>query len=694
MRQDASGGKSALNKAAEGFISVFVIVIVAMMVIPLPPFLLDLLLATNFSVSIAIMLLTMYTKEPLEFSVFPSLLLVMTLFRLALNVSSTRLILLKGEAGKIIAAFGKFVVGGNEVVGFVVFLILVIIQFVVITRGAERVAEVAARFTLDAMPGKQMSIDADLNAGLITEEEAKKRRQDVEREADFYGAMDGASKFVKGDAVASLIITAVNLIGGFGVGMLQGGLSAAEAWHKYALLTVGDGLVSQLPALIISSATGIIVTRTSSRENLGKDVSTQMTSSPRVLTLTGGALLVLSVVPGIPKIPFLALGLIWLFLGTSVRKSREALEREKREEAYRKEIEEQKRPEAASGLVKVDPLEIEFGLALLPVADPGQGGDLMDRIVMVRRQLASELGILIPVVRVRDNFAALGPNAYRINLRGVEIGSGEVYPDRLMAIGGVEAEDKMPGIPGKEPAFGLDVVWVTKDKRDEAESKGYTVIEASAVIATHLTELLRKNAHLLLTRQETQRLLDLVKSEDASCVEEAVPNLVSVGEVQKVLQNLLREGIPIRDLVTIMESIADAARVSRDIDYLTMRVRESLSRLITKELGLDKGPYPVATLDPAFEREIIDATRKGDRGSYLALSAERLSQMMKAIAMGMNEVAGKAPRPVLVTSAASRSQVYEIASRVVPEIAVVAYEELDQRANVEAVKVISLDEKR
>jgi len=679
-----------LRKAAEGMISLFVVVIVAMMVVPLPPFVLDLLIATNFSVAIAMLLITMYTKEPLDFSVFPSLLLVMTLFRLALNVSSTRLILLKVHAGKIIEAFGTFVVGGNEVVGLVVFLILVIIQFVVITRGAERVAEVAARFTLDAMPGKQMSIDADLNAGLITEDEARKRRQEIEREADFYGAMDGASKFVKGDAIAGLVITAVNLLGGLGAGMLQHGLSAAEAWHRYALLTVGDGLVTQLPALVISSATGIIVTRSTSRENLGTDVTAQMTASSRILSITGGSLFALSLVPGLPKMPLITVGLIWILMGSSVRKTRANEEREKREESYRKEMEDQKRPEAAQGLIKVDPLEIEFGLALLPIADPGQGGDLLERIVMIRRQLASDLGILIPVVRVRDNFAGLGPNAYCINLRGVEIGSGEVYPDRLMAIGS-GSHGEISGIPGKDPAFGLDVMWVSKEQRDEAQAKGYTVIEASAVIATHLSEALKKNAYLLLTRQETQRLLDLVKAEDASCVEEAVPNLVSLGEVQKVLQNLLKEGIPIRDLVTIMENLADAARVSRDIDYLTMRTREGLKRLITKQMWLDKGPFPVATLDPALEREIIEATRKGDRGSYVALPAERLSKMMQAISQGMAEIARKAEKPVLLTSSAARSQVYEIASRVLPDIAVIAYEELDERADVEAVKVIACD---
>ena len=651
---------------------------------------LDILIAANFSISIAILLLTMYTKEPLEFSVFPSLLLIMTLFRLAINVSSTRLILLQYNAGRIIEAFGQFVVGGNEIVGLVVFLILVIIQFVVITRGSERVAEVAARFTLDAMPGKQMSIDADLNAGLITEEEARERRRAVEQEADFYGAMDGAAKFVKGDAIAALIITVVNLLGGFGVGMLQHGLPAGEAWHRYALLTVGNGLVCQLPALIVSTATGIIVTRSASRENLGADVFSQITLSPRVLGITGWALVVLGLVPGLPKAAFLSLGGAWLFLSRSASQAHLAREAAVREEAYRKELEEQKRPEAAANLIKVDPGDrVRPGFAAYRRSVPG--GDLMDRIVMVRRQLASELGIVIPVVRVRDNFAGLGPNEYRVNLRGVEIGSGEIYPDRLMAIEGTPSNGELQGIPGKEPAFGLDVIWITKTQREEAETRGYTVIEASAVLATHLTEVLRKNAHLLLTRQETHRLIELVRSEDASCVDEAIPDLVSIGDVQKVLQNLLREGVPIRDLVTIMESIADAAKVSKDPDYLTMRVRENLSMLITQTVGFDKGPFPVATLDPALERELLEATRPSDRGSYVALPAQRLTQIMQAVSKAMSELAPRAPKPVLLTSAACRSQMYEIASRVVPEISVVAYEELDYRANIEAVKVISVD---
>ncbi len=681
-----------MRRFSESMASVLIVITVIMMVVPLPWFLLDLLVAANFSIAIGVMLLTMYTKEPLDFSVFPTLLLVLTLYRLALNVSSTRLILLNGMPGRIIEAFGTFVVGGNEVVGFVVFIILVIIQFVVITKGAERVAEVAARFTLDAMPGKQMSIDADLSSGAISEEQAKERRRDVEREADFYGAMDGASKFVKGDAIAGLIITVINLLGGLGVGVLQQGLSAADAWHKYALLTVGDGLVSQLPALIISSATGIIVTRSASRESLGADVTKQLTSSPKVLLFTGGSILALCLVPGLPSLPMALLGGFWLVTGLLVSRTREEEERQQREDLLKRELEDQKRPEAALGLVRVDPLEIEFGLALLPLADPGQGGDLMDRIVMVRRQLASDLGVLIPFVRVRDNFAGLGPNSYCINLRGVEIGRGEVYPDRLMAMETPGVTGKVSGVPGKEPAFGLDVVWISKGDRDDAELKGYAVIEASAVMATHLVEALKANAHELLTRQETQRLLELARAEDAACYDEVIPDLLNLGEIQKVLQNLLKEGIPVRDLVTIMEALADSARVSRDIDYLTMRVREGLARLITKVVGLDEGPFPVVTIDPALEQEILEATRKGDRGSYVAMSAGRLTEIMKAISLATSDLATKAPRPVLLTSGASRGQVYEIAKRVVPDIAVVAYEELDDRAHVEGVGVVRVEQ--
>ncbi len=680
-----------MKRTAESVISITVVVIVAMLVVPLPWFMLDLLVAANFSVSVGILLLTMYTKEPLDFSVFPSLLLVMTLFRLALNVSSTRLILLNGNPGRIIEAFGNFVVGGNEIVGLVVFVILVVIQFVVITKGSERVAEVAARFTLDAMPGKQMAIDADLNAGLITEEEARTRRRGTEMEADFYGAMDGASKFVKGDAIAGLIITCINLLGGFAIGMLQQGLPAGQAWHKFALLTVGDGLCSQLPALIISSATGLMVTRSSSKDNLGTDVSTQLTGSPKALSITGWALIVLSLIPGFPKLPFITLGCIWLAMAATSGRVRLQEEKEKQEESLRKNMEAEKRPEAVTSLVRVDPLEIEFGLALLPLCDPAQGGDLMDRIVMVRRQLASELGVVIPMVRVRDNFAGIGPNTYSINLRGVEIGSGQVYPDRLLAMEGPMVSQKIDGVPGKEPAFGLDVIWIHKDSRDEAETTGYTVVEPSTVVATHLTEVLRKHAHLLLTRQETQRLLDLAKEEDATCVEEAVPSLVTVGDVQKVFQNLVREKVPIRDLVSIMESLTDAARISKDADYLTMRVREGLKRLITKTVGLDNGPFPVATLDPSLKHKIIEATKKSDRGPYVAMSADRLSQLMKAISYAMSEVSVKARSPVLLTSAACRSQVYEIGSRVVPDISVVAYEELDDRANVEALKIVRVE---
>lgn len=678
-------------KRLEGVTSILIVLVVAIMVIPLPWYVLDLLLALNFSLSIAILLLTMYIKEPLDFSVFPSLLLVMTLYRLALNVSSTRLILLRAHAGRIIEAFGRFVVGGNEVVGIVVFLILVIIQFVVITKGAERVAEVAARFTLDGMPGKQMSIDADLNAGVITEEEARQRRDEVQREADFYGAMDGAVKFVKGDAVAGLIITVINLVGGFAVGVLQHGLTAQEAWHRFALLTVGDGLVAQLPALVISAATGIIVTRSASQENLGVDVTRQITSDPRALKMTGFALIGLALVPGLPTIPLLCLGGVWLLLSSSVERARMRQEAALREAESQRKLDETKSPEAARALIKVDPLEIEFGIGLLALADPSQGGDLMDRIVMVRRQIASELGILIPMVRVRDNFGELGPNTYVINLRGAEIARGEVYADRLMAMAFGTTQDEIPGIKGQDPTFGLPAVWIPRDAREEAELKGYTVIEPSAVIATHFSETMKKHAAALLTRQETQRLLDLVKSEDAVAVDELVPNLLTVGEVQRVLQNLLREGIPIKDLVSIIETMGDAARVSRDVEYVTAKVRQGLSRLITRKWLSSRDPYPVATIDPDLEKEILDATKRVDGSSYVAIAPERLTAIMKSMVEAGRELQTRASRPVFLSSSAVRSQVYQIASRVVPDVVCLAYEELDDTARIEGVKVVRVE---
>nr|MBO2478378.1 flagellar biosynthesis protein FlhA [Bacillota bacterium] len=525
-----------------------VVLIVVMMVVPLPTGLIDLLLAVNISLALLVLMLTMNVRHPLEFSVFPTLLLVLTLFRLALNVSTTRLILLQAHAGSIIQAFGNFVVGGNYVVGFVVFLILVVIQFIVITRGAERVAEVAARFTLDAMPGKQMSIDADLNAGLITEEQARQRRLDIQREADFYGAMDGASKFVKGDAIAGLIITAVNILGGFAVGVGQRGMDISEALQRYTLLTVGDGLVTQIPALLIATATGIIITRAASEASLGRDVTGQLAAEPRVLMVAAGTLVAFALIPGLPFVPFMALAVLMGGLGMVARREQERSKAPPPKP--QPEPAADRRPESVLGLLHVDPMEIEIGYGLIPLVDVEQGGDVLERISMIRRQMALELGIVVPSIRIRDNME-LNANAYVVRIKGVEVGRGELMPTHYLAMDS-GATAKIPGIETREPAFGLPALWISPSDRAAAEQAGYTVVDASAVLATHLTEIIRRHAADLLGRQETKALLDKVKEEFPAVVEELVPELLSIGEVQRVLQGLLREGVPIRNLVVIL----------------------------------------------------------------------------------------------------------------------------------------------
>jgi flagellar biosynthesis protein FlhA len=548
--------------------------VIGMMVVPLPPIVLDMLFSMNITISLMMLLVTMYTSQPLDFAVFPSLLLITTILRLALNVSATRLILLRGYAGQLINAFGTFVVGGDPVVGFIVFMILVIIQFLVITRGAERVAEVAARFTLDAMPGKQMSIDADLNAGLINDQQARERRLKVQREADFYGAMDGATKFIKGDAVATLLITAINLLGGFTVGLFSG-MSPMDSWQTYALLTVGGGLVAQVPALLVSTASGIIVTRAASEGSLGEDLLAQLIRQPRVLGIAGGVLCGLGLVPGLPNVPFLCFGAGMLALAgmirAGVRRKKEAEAREAKQE----ETEALRRPESVLPLIPLDPLEIELGYGLIPLADPNQGGDLLDRVVMVRRQMALDWGLVVPPIRVRDNLGQLEANQYVIKLRGSEVARGELMVDHYLAMS-PDGNEEVEGIPTKEPAFGLPALWVSGADKEKAELLGYTVVDPSSVLATHLSEVLKSRAHELLTRQTVKDLLDTIKQSHGALVDELVPNVLTLGEIQKVLQNLLREGVPVRDLVTILETLADYGRVTRDAEVLTEYVRQAM----------------------------------------------------------------------------------------------------------------------
>jgi len=673
-----------LGRNTDVAVALGVVFIVVMMVIPLPTWLIDLLLALNISVALLVLLLTMNVKDALQFSVFPALLLVLTLFRLGLNVSTTRLILLRGDAGRIIEAFGQFVVGGNYVVGFVIFLILVVIQFIVITRGAERVAEVAARFTLDAMPGKQMSIDADLNSGLITEEEARRRRKEIEREADFYGAMDGASKFVKGDAIASIVTTVINIIGGFIIGVLQRGMSIGEAAARYTILTVGDGLVTQIPALLISTAAGIIITRAASDENLGADVTGQMLSEPKVLLVAGGVLLGFALVPGLPTLPFLALATLMLGVGLAGRGRVPVAAPEEPAAPAPREME--RGPESVLSLLHVDPMELEIGYGLIPLVDAEQGGDMLDRIVLIRRQMALELGIVVPPIRIRDNME-LNPDQYVVRIKGVEVGRGQLMMGKLLAMDGGAAAP-IPGIETREPAFNLPALWIDPEQRVAAEQAGYTVVDTSAVLATHLTEIIRRHAAQLLGRQETKQLLDQIKQEYPAVVDELVPELLSVGEIHRVLQNLLAEGVPIRNLVVILETLADAARVHRDIDSLTEAVRVGLAPQISQMYADENGVLHVLTLNPALEEELREAL--GTDG-VLAWAPSRVQQFIERLAAAWEAGMARGRAPVLLCPPALRRPIRQITMRALPRLPVLSYNEVAPTVEVRAVGMVSLN---
>jgi len=668
-------------------IAVAVIGMVVMMIVPLPTALLDLLLSFNLTFALVVLLVTMYSQQPLEFSIFPSLLLVTTLFRLALNVSSTRLILLNGFAGKIIQQFAQFVVGGNPVVGFVVFLILVVIQFIVITRGAERVAEVAARFTLDAMPGKQMSIDADLNAGLIDEDEARARRRDIEREADFYGAMDGASKFVKGDAIAGLVIIFINLVGGLCIGTLQRGLSIDDALYTYALLTVGDGLVCQIPALLISTAAGIVVTRAASESNLGRDIISQVASQPRVLAIAAGVLVFFGLVPGLPHLPFFVLagcvGLAAYAMRTTPAAATD-------EEEGAGELERLRRPESVLPLLRVDPIEIELGYALLPLADAEQDGDFLDRVVMIRRRLALDLGLVLPPVRVRDN-TRLSPNEYVIKIKGVTAGRGELLADHLLAMCAGEPRAVIEGIDTKEPAFGLDALWIRQDDREEAEMAGYTVVDPPSVLTTHLVEVIKAHAAELLGRQQVKELLDAVREESPAVVDGVVPELLTVGDVQRVLQSLLSEGIPIRDMVTILEALGDAARHVKEPDELTEHARRALSRSITSRYVGDDGSLKCITLDPAAEETFMETARAAREGEPADPDVSVLERIIRSLKVQVAKATGRGIDPVVVCSPVVRPFFRRVTARAMPDVPVLSYAELEPETKIESVGMVSAD---
>lgn len=668
-------------------VAVGIISIVVMMIIPIPPTVLDILIVFNITCTLVILLVSMYNKEPLDFSVFPSLLLVMTLYRLALNISSTRLILLKAHAGQVIQQFGEFVIGGNPFVGFVIFLILVVIQFIVITKGAERVAEVAARFTLDAMPGKQMSIDADLNAGLITESDARNRRLKIQKEADFYGAMDGASKFVKGDAIASIIITIINILGGMAVGLLQMKMgSVSEVASTYTLLTVGDGLVSQIPALLLSTATGIIVTRAASDHSLGDDLTRQVFSQPKLLSIASGVLLLLGIVPGLPKLPFFTLGLGMAFLAFQLYRAKKINQEEETREAAKAEVEEIKKTDTVYSLLHIDPIELELGYGLIPLVDNKQGGDLLERVVMIRRQCALEMGVVIPPIRIRDNMQ-LSPNSYIIKLKGTPMAKGEIMMNHYLAMG---AEGELPGIKTREPAFGLPAIWISESLREQAETVGYTVVDPPSVLATHITEFLKINAAEILSRQDIKTLLDNLKKEHPAAVDEVVPNILSLAEVHKVLGNLLKERIPIRDLVSILEALGDWAPFTKDPDILTEYVRQKLSRQIGQLYGDDDGKLYCITVEPKIEEIIRSSIQSSERGNYLAIDPAVAQEILNSLTANIEKTRHLGKQVIVLVSPLIRMYFRRLTERMAPALPILSYNEIPPNLDIESVGMVKI----
>lgn len=673
-------------KFGDIIVALGIIGIVLIIIIPIPSGLLSVLLTINIALSLLILLIAMYVKDALEISAFPSLLLVATLFRLALNVSTTRGILTNADAGIVVETFGRFVIQNNLVVGFVIFLIIVIIQFIVITKGAERVAEVSARFTLDAMPGKQMAIDADLNAGLITEEEARKRRKDVQRYADFYGAMDGATKFIKGDAIAGILITIINVIGGLATGIFSG-MAIEEALQTYILLTVGDGLVSQIPALLISTATGLAVTRAASESNLGRDLIDQLfKNNSKVLYLVGGVLIFLGITTTLPFFTYLLLGSTFVIIGYVMDRGTEEEIEEPVEEISA--AEELRKPENVLGLLKVDEIELELGYGLIPLADVNQGGDLLDRIVMIRRQIAMELGLVVPIVRLRDNIQ-LNPNEYIIKIKGVEVSRGEVYFDHYLAMDPGTAEGDIEGIETVEPAFGLPAKWISESEREKAEIFGYTVVDPPSVIATHLTEVIKERAYELIGRQDVKMLIDNVQEDYPTVVEEVVPKVLSIGEVQKVLSNLLKEQISIRDMVTILETLADYGTITKDTDLLTEYVRQRLSGYITNKY-VENSTLNVITLDSEVEDIIMKSINKTETGSYLTLEPNTAQRILNNTLKAVQKLTSIGEQPIILTAPIVRLYFKRLTEQLTRDLIVLSYNEIEPTVEVQSVGMVNL----
>jgi flagellar biosynthesis protein FlhA len=668
-------------------VAILLVAVVLIIILPIPSFLLDVFLAINIAVALILLLNTVYAKDSLELSIFPTLLLITTLYRLSLNITAVKLILSEGDAGKVIRGFGYFVARGNIVVGFIIFLIIMVVQFLVITKGSERVSEVAARFTLDAMPGKQMAIDADMNAGIINEIEAKERRRKVQREADFYGAMDGASKFVKGDAIAGIIITFINIIGGLIIGMVMRGEDIATAASKYTILTIGDGLVSQVPALLISTATGIIVTRAASDSNLSEDFLKQVFGKPKVLYIAAGFCVVLGLFLGQP-LTFIILAAVLVFIGYSLTKQQKEVEKQEKVQIEENEVDEIRKPENVVSLLQIDPIELEFGYGIIPLADINQGGDLLDRVVMIRRQLALEMGMIVPIIRLRDNIQ-LPPNKYVIKIKGVEVSEGEMVLDHFLAMNPGMVEEEIDGIKTTEPAFGLPAIWINEAQRDRAEMLGYTVVDPPSIISTHLTEIIKKYAHELTGRQEVQTLIDNVKQNYPAIVDELVPKVMSIGEIQKVIANLLKESVSIRDMVTILETLADFASTTHDSDVLTEYVRQSLSRAITKKfIGSNKSS--VITLDPKLEQTIMDSVHKTDTGAYLTLEPNVTNTIVNSLSKQVQKLVQLGNQPIILASPIVRLYFKRLTEQAIPGLVVLSYNEVDPNIEVQSVGMVSI----
>ena len=690
-KDNISVPSTSLVKHPDILMSVGVVGILMVMLVPLPRFFLDLLLSFNITLSIIILLVGMQVRRPLEFSVFPSILLMVTLLRLALNIASTRLILLHGNegaaaAGEVIRAFGNFVVGGNYTVGLVVFTILVIINFVVITKGAGRVAEVAARFTLDAMPGKQMAIDADLNAGLINDKEARQRRKEIAQEADFYGAMDGSSKFVRGDAIAAVVITLVNILGGLTIGVLQQGMTLAAAAQTYTLLTVGEGLVAQVPALIVSTAAGIVITRAASEVNLGLEITRQVLISPKAIGTASGILLAMGLVPGLPHLAFLALGSLtgWMaFQLNEIQKVAAAVPEQESPQV--------KAEEAATQVVPLDLMEVQVGYGLIGLVDGGQGGALLDRIKGLRRQFAEQMGFVLPPIHIRDNLQ-LRPNEYAALLKGVELAKSEVMPAHVLAIDpGTAQRGIIHGLPTKEPAFGLPAMWVPEQQREQAQMAGYTVVDPGSAIATHLSELIKRHAHELLGRQEVQGLLDQLGKNHPKLVEEVIPNLIPLGTLVRVLSHLLREGVPIRDLRTILETIADHATSTKDADILTEVARQALGRTITKQYLAPDGSLPIIGLDPRLDRTLADQANAAGQGNQWVPDPLVAQKLLTALKQAAERMVGRGHQPVILCSPSLRRHLRKLTDRILHSVPILGLNEVDSVTRLQAMETVRLD---